>query len=295
MTCNYRILIAALFLFSCSYKTERSMEFQSQKEFLYKNLFKIHKKLPLPQAGDWRDINPEIKQSIKMYVESIKPRSKDNGNVLYLQPIGLFNSLEQREIDLTARYISVFFGTKCRLMEYVSEDIIPDSARRFHLHTEQLQSSHILYEILNKNVPQDGIAMFGITKKDLYPKKGWNFVFGQASLSKNVGIASVFRLQSEHNPILFRKRLLKTVSHEICHIFQLKHCQEYYCLMNGSNDLEEADKILLWLCPICNCKLKWYLDYDTRNRFSNLRDFYKEFGLEKEAKFMNRSLDIGWN
>jgi archaemetzincin len=37
-------------------------------------------------------------------------------------------------------------------------------------------------------------------------------------------------------------RSAKVLLHEIGHLFNLKHCKYYRCLMNGSNSLEESER-----------------------------------------------------
>jgi len=38
------------------------------------------------------------------------------------------------------------------------------------------------------------------------------------------------------------KRALKIVTHEFCHMFGMRHCVYYHCLMNGAMEAEEEDK-----------------------------------------------------
>ena len=35
-------------------------------------------------------------------------------------------------------------------------------------------------------------------------------------------------------------RACKVMVHEVCHMFGIKHCVYFHCLMNGSNHDEEA-------------------------------------------------------
>lgn len=61
-------------------------------------------------------------------------------------------------------------------------------------------------------------------------------------------------------------RSCKTLTHEIGHIFGLRHCQWLACLMQGSNHLEEADRRPLDLCPICLRKLQSAVGFRLRDR-----------------------------
>ena len=61
--------------------------------------------------------------------------------------------------------------------------------------------------------------------------------------------------------------VLQTLTHEIGHIFGLRHCQWLACLMQGSNHLEEADRRPLNLCPICLRKLQCAIGFSTVERY----------------------------
>lgn len=61
--------------------------------------------------------------------------------------------------------------------------------------------------------------------------------------------------------------VLQTLTHEIGHIFGLRHCQWLACLMQGSNHLEEADRRPLDLCPVCLRKLQSAVGFRLRDRY----------------------------
>jgi archaemetzincin len=54
-------------------------------------------------------------------------------------------------------------------------------------------STYILREVLEPERPADALAYLALTASDLWPRKGWNFVFGQANLRKRVGVWSLYR------------------------------------------------------------------------------------------------------
>ena len=61
------------------------------------------------------------------------------------------------------------------------------------------------------------------------------------------------------------------MAHEITHMFGIKHCIYYECLMNGvMSAQEQMRKINNTLCPICLKKLKINIKFDTRERFIKL-------------------------
>ncbi|MGE5192634.1 MAG: Zn-dependent protease, partial [Deltaproteobacteria bacterium] len=62
----------------------------------------------------------------------------------------------------------------------------------------------------------------------LKPGEGWNFVFGQASLSDRVGVWSIYRFgnpeKSADDYKLCLRRTLATAVHETGHMLGIKHC-----------------------------------------------------------------------
>ena len=69
------------------------------------------------------------------------------------------------------------------------------------------------------------------------------------------------------------------MTHELGHTFGLNHCVYFSCLMQGFNSLEEAQKRIPDLCPVCLRKLLWCSAAETRagvvGRYERLHDFYR--------------------
>ncbi|XP_023418859.1 archaemetzincin-2 isoform X2 [Cavia porcellus] len=193
-----------------------------------------------------------------------------------------------------------FYGLKVKLLEPVSVSATRCSFRvNDHTHNLQIHAGQIL-NFLKKKKPNDAFCVVGITMIDLYPRDSWNFVFGQASLTDGVGIFSFARYgrdfytshyegkvkklqkKSSNDYSIFDNycvpevtsvlllRSCKTLTHEIGHIFGLRHCQWLTCLMQGSNHLEEADRRPLNLCPICLRKLQCAIGFSIVERYKAL-------------------------
>lgn len=60
------------------------------------------------------------------------------------------------------------------------------------------------------------------------------------------------------------------MSHELCHIFGLKHCYYFNCAMNESNSIAEAATQPLFLCPICLRKMQKAVGFDPLERYRQL-------------------------
>uniref|UniRef100_A0A8C6G209 Archaemetzincin-2 n=1 Tax=Moschus moschiferus TaxID=68415 RepID=A0A8C6G209_MOSMO len=166
--------------------------------------------------------------------------------------------------------------------------------------TVYIQCIGQILTFLKKKKPEDAFCIVGITMIDLYPRDSWNFVFGQASLTEGVGIFSFARYGTDFYSSQYQGKLrklerksssdysvfddyylpeatsvlllrsCKTLTHEIGHIFGLRHCQWLACLMQGSNHLEEADRRPLDLCPICLRKLQSAVGFGLRDRYKAL-------------------------
>ena len=108
---------------------------------------------------------------------------------------------------------------------------------------------HGLLKTLPRFKPQDAYAVIGLTNEDLYPGKNWNFCFGWATYNVGVGAFSFCRydpsfdgIDTSSDPDAETNLLMKgchIMAHELGHMFGLKHCIYYECLMNGLNSAEE--------------------------------------------------------
>ena len=87
-------------------------------------------------------------------------------------------------------------------------------------------TTYILHDVLPPRLSQDAAVLIALTAADLWPGEGWNYVFGQASLSDRVGVWSLHRFgDAEESDDAFRqclRRTLKTASHETGHMFSMR-------------------------------------------------------------------------
>ena len=75
------------------------------------------------------------------------------------------------------------------------------------------------------------------------------------------------------------------MTHEIGHMFGLKHCIYYECTMNGSNGHFEHDRMPdRVLCPICTAKLKLSAKFDCKVRFEALIEAASQMGFTAQAE-----------
>jgi archaemetzincin len=266
------------------------------------SLSPLHADKKEPGPNDWLASHSEEGQSFDQYREEdpVVPdleRGPGKRHTLYIQPLGKLTPTQTKIVELTARYMHRFFGIPVKLSANLPMSLVPESARRTHptWGTKQVLTSHILNDVLQPRLPADAAAYISFTASDLWPGKGWNFVFGQASLTERVGVWSVHRYgnpdQSEEAYRRVLLRTLKVAVHETGHMFSIKHCTAHECVMGGSNNLDETDRAPVWLCPQCMAKLCWATRTDPIARYRKLADFMHAQGFEKQAAFFEKSIE----
>ncbi|MCK4983400.1 MAG: hypothetical protein KAS17_10785 [Victivallaceae bacterium] len=261
-----------------------------------KKLSKIHTKLGKPAPREWLSVHDEPGQTFVEY-KLCRPRlPTGKRKIIYIQPLGDINPAQEKIIKATAEFIGCYYNLSVKIKKPLPLSIIPKSARRRHPSwgMKQILTTYVLSNVLFPRLPDDAAVYIALTTSDLWPGKGWNFVFGQASLKRRVGVFSLYRNgtpeKSESDFLLCLRRTLKTCTHETGHMFSMRHCTAYECNMCGSNSREESDKRPLWMCPECLAKICWATKTDPIQRFKKLMSFYENNGLKKEVEFYNKSI-----
>jgi archaemetzincin len=243
-----------------------------------------------PEEGDWLAEYPEPGQSFDEYLAADPVRRDDTLSTLYLCLVGDLDAPKQQVIDRTQEYLRLFFDVPVLVRRRVGLADIPARARRTHpgWGSEQVLSKYVLREILEPDLPGNALAYLALTASDLWPGKGWNFVFGQANPRRRVGVWSIHRNGEPASPTCLRRTLM-TASHETGHVLTMKHCVAPRCLMNGSNHQEERDGRPLHPCPVCLRKLCWSLRVEPAPWLRRLAGFCGEHGLGDDARWFARA------
>ena len=267
---------------------------QMQLQKLSRQLRPLHQKMQPSQPGDWLESHPEPGQSFQQYLRSNPVKLTPERKTLYVLPMGEFDAQQRKIVDLSAEFLGLYFNCEVRTLDQVSlDDVIPPTARRVHPEwgMPQIKSTFVLESVLPARLPENGVALIAFTTSDLYPDEDWNFVFGQATFRDRVGVWSIYRngdTQTEFPVCL--KRTLRIATHETGHMFSLAHCTAYECNMCGTNNLAEADRRPLYLCPVCVAKVGLATGFDPVRRFEQLLDFCQRNALEEEAEYYSKAL-----
>ncbi|KAM4715659.1 archaemetzincin-2 isoform 2-T2 [Anableps anableps] len=255
--------------------------------------------------SDWILAHPEEPQDFEAFYRDPYRKTPDSGHAtIYIQTIGSFGDVgaqTDQYVEWLRDYCQAFFcGLSVKLLPAVP---VSETGCSFRVnsssHNLQILTGDLL-QFLGKRKPEDAFCIVGITMIDLYPEDSWNFVFGQASLSNGMGVFSFARyddhfysrsyagrlkkkleprrgdysvFEGYYTPPITSTLLLrscKTMTHEIGHMFGIKHCQWMNCVMQGSNHLEESDRRPLDLCPICLHKLHASVGFRIADRYKAL-------------------------
>ncbi len=243
------------------------------------------------REGDWLDSHPENGETFEEYMRSGPTLPTAERNTIYILPVGSFTAQQLKVIRQTTDYMRAFYDLPVKLRDPMPLGQVPaDLERLQYPNNRQIRTNYFIDDLLPKLLPSDAAALICLTSFDLYPEATWNYVFGQASLERRVGVWSLWRLAKDNgkpaSADLLLTRTLKVAMHETGHMFSMRHCTKYECLMSGTNHLDETDRRPLDTCPECTAKISWAFDYPLEERYKNLAAFWKKLGRTTEHRQM---------
>ncbi len=160
---------------------------------------------------------------------------------------------EKGFLELIASDVAHEFKIQVDIEEsYIDLAAFYDPIRRQYDGNKLLKEIDSMYSI---NI----LKKVGLFSVDLYIPI-LTYIFGQATLRGNTGIASLYRLRNEHygmkkNENLLLDRFKKVVIHELGHTFGFVHCHKPSCVMNSSTYVEDIDQKDAILCAKCRKEL----------------------------------------
>jgi archaemetzincin len=249
-----------------------------------KKIEPFFKPMGKPEEYDWLDSHKEPGQTFEEYLIGNPTKPTKERQKIYVLPLGTFTPEQTKIIDIAAGYLAEFYDLPVEKMLQRALSVPAEHIRQNqYSKTRQVRTGHILNDILLPIVPKDAAALIAFTNDDLYPDETMNFVFGQASLENRVGVWSLQRLNYKADFDLFLRRTLKIAAHETGHMFSMRHCTKYECVMSGTNHLGETDRRPIDACPECMAKICWLSDIAAAERYKKLEIFSRRNGLTAEA------------
>lgn len=267
---------------------------EAKKEIkeLRENIKKIEpffKPMGKPAANDWLASYRETGQTFEEYLDADPTKPTKERQKIYVLPLGSLNAKQQKLIEVAAGYLEIFFDLSVvRLPSRPLNAPIANIRVSKATKVRQIKTGYILNDVLKPTIPSDAAALIAFTTEDLYPDESMAYVFGQASLENRVGVWSLSRLDDNTDEMGFLRRTLKIAAHETGHMFSMRHCTKWQCLMSGTNHILETDSRPIDACPECSAKICWLSDVDQRTRYDKLAAFCRKIGLTKEAEEFTR-------
>lgn len=274
---------------STKHRAIGALDEASPTESIAYQSFEDFSDMPFPGASDWLEAHFEAGQSFEDYVRSSTVNRLSNyRNTLYLQPIDKISRKSGPSLPQLQKFVQAFFQTPVKSLPPLTVDDVKRGLRKRSTGDQLLAST--VFAAMRPRVPKRAFAVLAVTLNDLYPGPDWNYVFGQATLRERIGVQSLARYfpsfygeSDKNSATLIRLRAYKVLAHEIGHMFGLEHCTYFHCVMNGVNNMEEADRSPLHLCPVCLRKLQLNARFDLVKRYKSLARLLEAQGLGDEA------------
>ncbi len=252
---------------------------------IIKQLEPFFKPMGKPGKYDWLATFQESGQTFDEYRDAKPNIPRGKRRTIYVQPLGRFTPSQQKAVSAAADYLHVFYQLPVKVLSTKQFPTLSkaDFRMRGYPSKRQIRTGFILDKMLKPALPADAAALVAFMNEDLYPSDTMSFVFGQASLDDRVGVWSVLRLERNGSAEQFLTRTLKIAAHETGHMFSMRHCIKYECLMSGTNNIAETDSRPIDACPECTAKVLYLSHADAEKRFRELAEFARSHGLKADA------------
>jgi archaemetzincin len=171
-------------------------------------------------------------------------------NLLQLLPVGTIDHSLLQELQAA---IPQCLSVSCEISPTVL-----DPEPSFHAERQQYHSSEILQRM--QFVAGGKWRVLGVASVDLYIPI-LKYVFGEAQVGGPCALVSTCRLRQEFYGLkadnqLLSRRLLKESIHELGHTLNLRHCEDYRCVMASSHAVEWIDLREASLCEVCMARAR---------------------------------------
>lgn len=226
-------------------------------------------------------------QTLLNYIES-KPNKVDSvRKVVYILPFGHMKPMVEEILKKEVAYLKAYLQLDVKLLDRITYDsikniaeiktrLVPSSDYDYYVQmkgeianlTEQIEANSFINHVVKKNIPEDAIAVLGITEHDMY-NPDYNFLFGTSQSTNRVGLVSTFRLV-DYGPMT-KHNIRKVVSKQIVNMFSIRNVKDYKCVLNFHISIDELIQGSFILSPRALEKLKYATNLDYLKRSEELK------------------------
>lgn len=261
---------------------------------------------PAPMALPMGD---EPAQSFDDFLAEAPPAIEPGLETVALLPIGEFPHglvaaqdrlylVRSPPLERLGDWASRWLGVPVRLLPAMSDEALQRLPHRELDGLRQIDAASLIAQ-LESQKPSDCGRLMALTHEDLFAADA-RWVYGYANPDAGVAVHSLLRYDPgfaqgvDHRPRAFQRliltRTLRVLSHELSHLFGLRHCVHFACVMNPTQSLQGVDDLPLRLCPVCLRKLDaahgGRLDHAARWR--RLAELSQRAGLDLDARWYAR-------
>lgn len=263
--------------------------------------------LPPAAPGSWRTIRPEHAQDVETFLASAPNPLSAPREHLVLLPLGNFpfdviegahfvGLVRTPELADLAELVGALFGLPTEVMP-AAELPIDDLPVREVASGRQLDVHGVLDHAAT-SLPAGAYGMLALVNYDLFAWPEQQFAFGYSTHTDRLGVVGFSRFdpsfyggpRPDDLAATVLRRSARVLLHEAAHLFGMRHCQYFRCLLNGIADLDELDAVPLHMCPVCLRKLQLVTGIDPRDRYHALVPVLDRLGLAEESAWTRMRL-----
>ena len=269
---------------------EGEIAFDKCQVYMERNAESLFKPKEITGSNEWLAQNHECGQSFAKFMRKKKNPLGPGSDTISLINV---NALSDEDVEATKAYLEAFFpGVKFnsfRLDDFLdfSETPMGDDVYEPTSTPYKVRGKCGVLKKMDVYRQDDTYGMIALTNVDMYPQKAYKWADAKHGAAAMTFKSYIAEPQGADDKA--QKRALQTkihlVAHQICHMFGLRNDIYYEGIMNGFLDEAEvsAGEVKI-LGPVCQKKLKVFLNFDSAERLNALRDVCNKLGFTEEEE-----------
>ena len=262
--------------------------------------------LPKPKPGDWLSEQTESGQPFRSFLRGAF-KAEPHAAFCTVNLVLVGDGFPAATVSALREFASAFYVVPVRVVGPVPLRDMDGVRSRVNADTGEAQlfcdgimdwvQRHVTK---NSEYARSSVCSIAMTLEDLVNKEEWNWVYGLASLVDGTGVFSLKRFTPAFNgervasaaeaDAVVLRRACRVVCHELGHIFGLRHCVNFQCIMNGANHVGELEAQVPLECPACCKKLMQSFGWDLEARYASLAAQYATLGFTTEHHWVTTAV-----